>query len=123
MHLGKKKSDLVAQILTRVATSYGPKTDITATKFVMRGAGFNSQSSIHNFYKQHFNFVDIADRYWYQVAESHINHKWQSKMLLCFMRHLLLNVWVLSPFKTWQSFRADLAMDLLHFQEDVSLLQ
>ena len=115
-HLGKKKSDLISQILARVTTTYGPKTEITATKFVMFGTGFKSQSPIHTFYQQGFNFVDIADWYWYQMADSHSNHKWQSKMLLCLMRHLLLNVWVLSPITSWQTFQTDLATDLIHFQ-------
>jgi hypothetical protein len=113
MRLVKLKADIVSRILARVATIHGSTAELSATKSILTGTGMTNRSLIHTFYREGFNFVDLADKYWYQADEHHGNHKWRSKMLQNIMRHLLLNVWVLNPLKPWLEFRRNLANDLI----------
>ena len=74
---------------------------------------------LHNIYREYFNLVDLADRYWYSVQETHPNICWKSKLLLGNMRFGILNAWVLSVgvnYEEWKEFRANLARVLISYK-------
>ncbi len=85
---------------------------------ILINSGFNDPASLHDFYKQWFNLIDIGDKKWYAAADHHPNHLWKSKMLFATMRHFMTNVWVLvatKKYSKWMKFRENLAADLVSF--------
>jgi hypothetical protein len=75
---------------------------------------------MHDFYRKWFNLIDLADGYWYGVADHHRNERWKSKMILAICKFFIINVWVLSTcheFKMWTRFRESLASDLAGFKD------
>jgi hypothetical protein len=114
--LGKKKSDYVAKIMSRVKTVHSSNSMIETSMKIIKSTGFIDPAPIHQFYHNWFNLVDIADKYWYQVADYHGNRKWKSKMLYSIMCHFTLNVWCLSISKhpmLWKDFRKTLSTELI----------
>jgi hypothetical protein len=88
----------------------------TATLNILKDSAFDD--SAHDFYKQWFNLIDVADKKWYAAADSHLNRMWKSKMLFNDMRHFMLNAWILNlsqKFTKYMDFREDLASDLVSF--------
>jgi len=77
---------------------------------------FKDIAPLHRFYKDWFNLVDLADTYWYQVQENHVNIRWKSKMLFAIMRFYTFNCWVWVSsvhFEMWKVFRTQLAKELV----------
>jgi hypothetical protein len=73
---------------------------------------------LHQFYRAHFNIVDLIDRYWYKVADCHHNIRWKSKLMFGIMRLGMVNCWALwlsVQYEQWRQFRLNTAMDLLGF--------
>lgn len=113
---GKNKSDIINHIMARVTNVHRTDSTIGITKKIAKANAYDGQAHLHDFYRNCFNLIDKGDKLWYQVADSHANHKWKSKMLFCIMRHFMINVWVLMAthnYKLWAMFRTSLACDLV----------
>lgn len=73
---------------------------------------------IHDFYRDHFNLIDLHDRYWYRAQDSHHNHSWKSKLLLGNMKIAMINAWVaceLVHHKPYLDFRKHVAVEMLKY--------
>ena len=56
---------------------------------------FLSDSALlHDFYKEYFNLVDLANHCWYYVEEHHRHQRWEAKMVLAMLRTAVANTWV-----------------------------
>ena len=75
-------------------------------------------AQIHNLYKEWFNLVDITNKYWYDVQETHKNQKWKNKFLFAILRFYIYNVWAIYSnyeFMYWKDFRASLASKMTQY--------
>jgi hypothetical protein len=118
---GKNKSDLVSNILKRVASSHNVSPAIFIAKNILKTDGFDDPAPMHDFYRQWFNLIDLGDNKWYKTADHHGFHAWKSKMLFSTMCHFMCNVYTLvasKNYETWINFRADLAKDLVNFWKE-----
>lgn len=112
---GKRKADYVENILLRVSTEYR-NTDIAS--FVAKELEtfyFSVTPPVHTLYRDHFNLVDLHDKRWYSVEETHPIHRWQTKHVLGILRNSMGNIWVkhfLEDPVEWLDFRKDLALEL-----------
>src|SRR5947209_291987 len=93
---GKKKEDYVTRVLARIETVHRNLTMVQRVVKFVEKKQFPDPAPLHDFYRAHFNLVDLTDRYWYKVQENHGNWKWRSKMLFSIMRFAMINVWVCS---------------------------
>lgn len=74
----------------------------------------------HELYKRTFNYIDLLDRKWYSVNESHLHNNWRIKMLISVLRIMTYSCYVLDSHKTlerWKVWRIRTAVDLLHCYE------
>ena len=116
MILGKKKATYIENILRRVATTHTQRNEIEQVKRYIESKFFPDPAPIHNLYREYFNLVDLMDRHWYEVKESHPNPKWKSKFLLSIMRFFVINSWVWytqENYETWKYFHINLAEELI----------
>jgi hypothetical protein len=49
----------------------------------------------HMLYREHFNGVDLHDRYWYRFSFCFRCNNWRTKMLLSLFGSAVVNAWVL----------------------------
>lgn len=78
----------------------------------------SGQAKINNWYGDHFNFVDLHDRRFYQVEYKHRILHWRTMFTQSLINVFLINLWVL-----WNqryptdllTFRKNLALFLLAF--------
>ena len=93
-------------------------TEVQKVSKYIEKVQFPDPSPLHNFYKSNFNFIDIADKYWYKVNDCHDNWKWRSKMLFAIMRMAVLNSWSLFcsvEFQKWKQYHKELVLELIQF--------
>jgi hypothetical protein len=110
----------VQNISNRIKTVHTRKSEIDSTVEFTKSTWFEDPAPIHNFYREWFNLIDLADGYWYEVEDHHRNERWKSKMILTICKYFIINVWVLSTcqeFSKWRNFRTSLASDLAGFQD------
>jgi hypothetical protein len=101
--------------MKRVETTHRNFTTVQKVLKYVEKEQFPDPAILHDFYKSYFNLVDLVDRYWYKVQETHGNWKWKSKMLLAIMRMAVINVWSIScqgEYEKWLQFRESLAENL-----------
>ena len=116
--LGRNKSGFIENILKHVNSVHHSDASLGLNLNILKDGGFDDPAPAHDFYKQWFNLVDIADKKWYAVADHHPNHLWKAKMLFATMRHFMTNVWNLVTSKNytkWIDFQDNLAADLVSF--------
>lgn len=112
---GKKKADLIEKILRRVSSVHD---NLSGLKEFIRSSEdsiFPDPSPIHTLYGDHFNIVDIADKYWYTVNDGHRNEQWKSHLFLGLVRFQILNCWVMGNSvmpESWTTFRENLAKEM-----------
>ena len=83
---------------------------------------FASEPPHHNYYRSHFNGVDLHNRYWYAFSFSFKVNHWRTKLLLSMLGSAVVNSWVLSceqVMNEYKSFRVDAARDLCKFSNFV----
>ena len=71
---------------------------------------------LHDFYREYFNLVDLADGHWYSVEEHHSHRRWECKMLLAILRSAVANTWVYavnSSYESWKDRRKTLIKKLI----------
>lgn len=70
----------------------------------------------HDVYRSFFNVIDLADGYWYAVADHHPIQQWEAKLLYVILKYVVMNVWVhhqTHKVVTWMDARRQLAADLM----------
>jgi len=55
----------------------------------------SGEAEQHSFYKDHFNGVDLHDRYWYKLAYSYQIRDWTTVYFFALLKVALINVYVL----------------------------
>lgn len=113
---GKKKEDFVNKIAKRSATFHEHAQLIDILLQSIKMDYLTDPAPLHDFYKEHFNLVDLADRRWYSVEEHHQHHKWQSKVILSMLRTAVMNSWVFATkleYHVWLSWREQLFQQLM----------
>jgi hypothetical protein len=101
--------------MNRVETIHKEKSFIEKIMDHVNKPSISDPAPIHVFYHNHFNLVDLADRYWYKVADSHGYWNWKTKFLFAIMKYFMINVWVISiqeEYQDWITFRKNLACNL-----------
>ena len=116
--LVKGKQNIISKILHRVASEHRNESTILKVLEYVTTKFHDDPAPLHNFYKSSFNWVDLADRYWYKVNDAHGNHRWKSKMLFAILRFAMVDVWAASTLdkpENWITFRANLADEIVKF--------
>lgn len=112
---GKVKNDYIENILLRVNTEHN---NVDIASFVAKELStlhFSSRSPIHTLYRDHFNLVDLNDKRWYSVEETHGIQHWQTKLVLGILRNSMINIWTKYNSENptnWKEFRKTLALEL-----------
>lgn len=106
-------------IVLRSDTIYKHQTQLSNLIKDIKVKYMLNEAPLHQYYKNTFNLVDLADRYWYKVADSHHNYSWKSKMLYALLRFAMINFWAYANKFTgerWTLFRLTLARTLMTYQ-------
>ena len=117
---GKKKEDYINNIMARVNTVHNKVGEMHQLNNYIKSQYFSTPALLHDFYRSHFNLIDVSDGYWYDVNNSHANHNWKSKMIFNIIKYSIINIWVYVSKKqwmTWIDFREYLAKELITFYE------
>ena len=81
---------------------------------------FSENNLLHNFYRLHFNNVDLADALFYKTEDHHNYTSWRFKLIKGIMRFGIINCWVASLTQKNSrilDFREELALNLIFFQK------
>src|SRR5690554_5196003 len=92
------------------------RTVVENTEKYLRTSFFTTPATLHQFYRAHFNLVDLANGYFYQVEDHHGQHQWRSKQMFSILRFFIINIWSASSQvqpKMWKVFRESLAKKLI----------
>ena len=112
---GKRKADLIEKILKRVSSIHENRSGLKRFIRSAEDSTFSDPSPIHTLYGDHFNSVDLADKYWYNVNDGHRNEQWKSHLFLGLMRFQILNSWVMGNSampESWTTFRENLSKEM-----------
>ena len=104
--------------MKRVETKHGDINKFKKMNEFLKSTFYEDPAPLHDNYKSYFNLVDLLDRYWYKVQETHANHHWKGKSLLGVLRLVIINCWVLSileDFEKWPEYRLNLAKALVKY--------
>lgn len=121
---GKKKEGFVNNIATRSETFHQHVHQVDRLQQSLKTDFLADPAPLHDFYKDHFNLVDLADRRWYSVEECHQHHKWQTKVIISMLRTAVMNSWVYASkikYAMWLSWREQLFQQLLAKKRPTSL--
>jgi hypothetical protein len=113
---GKKKEQHINNILKRVSSVHSHATELATLQKQLTTLFFSDPAPLHVLYGDLFNFIDLADRYWYKVDEAHSCHFWKAKLLFGILRIASLNCWVFgvqTKYEDWLDFRKILAAVLI----------
>jgi hypothetical protein len=117
---GKKKEEFVEKIMKRVHVTYFQHSALVQAQHYMEYEWFEDPAPVHILYRECFNLVDLADRYWYKAAESHGNPKWKGKMAYAILKMFVINTWSIycqHEYQEWLQYRRNLAFKLITFAE------
>ena len=92
--------------------------DIQKLKNSINSQWSEDPAPLHDFYREHFNLIDLADRYWYSIRDSHHNIHWESQLFFGTLCFAIINCWSLkiqTHFEEWKVFRINMAKDLLTY--------
>jgi len=116
---GKKKANFVEIIAQRSATVHQHASKVERLQSTLKTRNLPDPAPLHNFYREYFNLVDLADRRWYTVEEHHKHQRWQTKMALAILRDATMNAWVYAinlEYADWLSWRETLSLELMSLQ-------
>jgi hypothetical protein len=114
--VGKAKAGYVHNIVQRSDTLHKDSDLVESLQRSLHDQYMADPAPLHDFYKDNFNFVDLADRRWYSVEEHHQHQRWQTKMILAILRTAVSNTWVYATkfeYQPWLSWRTALSLELL----------
>jgi hypothetical protein len=77
-----------------VESEHVNKTELDRVMTLIESHFLAENSICHDTYCSFFNVIDLADKYWYEVAESHPNSQWTAKFLYAILKFLVIDVWV-----------------------------
>ena len=86
-----RKESTINNILARVAIVHKSFSVVERTTNILKSNWFSGPGPFHLFYKEHFKWVDQANRSWYAVEEHHHHQDWRSKYFLILLRFALQN--------------------------------
>ena len=112
---GSRKELTMTAILTRVAIVHRQFGQVEQVKRDLEAKRFVRDAKVHDFYAQHFNCVDLANRRWYSVEEHHHHNRWEVKLTLAILRFGILNAWTYQENfvgMEWKQWREGLASEL-----------
>lgn len=115
---GRKKEDFVRLILARSVSMNRDRSLIKDMATHIATNATHDPAPLHNFYKSHFNFIDLNDRHFYAVRDHHGNHNWRSHMLQSILRYAVLNAWThasIQEYEAWKDFHCKLGRELALF--------
>jgi len=111
-----RKTDIIENILTRVGVVHKQMSAVEQMARQISTQYFSGNGKLHQCYREHFNWVDIANRSWNQVEEHHHHRDWRIKCLLSLMRFAVLNAMTHSKQnhgESWLQFRLTVAKILV----------
>ena len=118
---GKKKDKYIENILNRVNTIHTNSTELIKLELDIKSKWKKDPSVIHDFYREWFNIIDIADGYWYSVEDNHHTQSWGCKMIHAILRHIMLISWAyhsLSKYESWIDYRTNVGRELTKYSLD-----
>lgn len=114
--MGKAKASYVANIMKCSETLHGDMSKVLALQRSFQNTSLADPAPIHEFYRDNFNLVDLADRHWYSVEDRHHHHQWKTKMILAILCDAIMNLWVYASkmeYHSWLPWRITLAKTLM----------
>lgn len=91
---GKKKEQFANNIVKRSETVHQHQTVIDQICEEIEENSLIDPAPAHDFYRDWFNLVDLADRRWYEVEDHHAHQSWKTKMILAILHFATMNAWV-----------------------------
>lgn len=113
---GKRKEGFVDNIFQRSESVHHHSHQVDAIYRSISSNFIKDPAPLHNFYKEWFNLVDLADKRWYSVEETHAHQRWETKMIIAILRLAVLDCWVYvtkSRYQKWKSWRISLLKELI----------
>jgi hypothetical protein len=114
---GKKKAGYVENICQCSESVHHHSHQVDAILRSISSEAISDPAPPHDFYKEWFNLIDLADRRWYAVEETHHHQKWETKMILAILCIAVMNTWVYvtkMEYKKWKVWRKALLRELIH---------
>lgn len=113
---GGRKAQFVENIFQRSETLHKRSGDVEKLQDYIHTKFLPDEAPIHDFYKEYFNLVDLADCRWYSVEEHHAHQKWECKMALAMLHTAAANSWVYVTkleHQKWLPWRTELSKKLM----------
>ncbi len=115
----KKKIELVEYILTMLNPT---DSQVESTKEFLKNldSALHQEYSQHEFYREHFNGVDLFDRLWYDSDEKHTIKEWRAKYFYSLLRSASINLFVCeneTERMTWKKFYTEFLKEFYNLGE------
>lgn len=81
-------SDLISRIMALDKYRISHKVDMMNA---IKSAKSSGSNKLHDFYRDHFNLVDLQDRVWYEIVNKAQVNNWKGKFFECVMKSQLVN--------------------------------
>ena len=101
---GGNKQNLVQHLLDRVVVVHKKFSEVQEVEHTLQASPFIDPAPIHDFYLQHFNWVDMADKEWQTTEENHHHQHWEFKLLVTALRFATLNSSSVAKINKWWTF-------------------
>lgn len=115
---GRKKDGYVNNLHKRSMILNNNRGQVEMMMNQLENVQLEDPAPINNFYKTHFNYIDLTDRRWNSVEEHHANLNWRSKMVQVILRFVVINAWAHASNREYQKFKKwhhDLGVELCNF--------
>ena len=113
IRFGRKKNEIIENILSSQNIN---DSQITELK-VKLSTSHSKDAVIHDYYKNHFNNIDLIDKYWYDINSHHKIQCWESKFIVSLLEMGFVNTFAItSCFRncgTFASFVDDLILKII----------
>lgn len=113
---GARKQNFIDNIITRSKLMNSDIDKAEGVLLALSKANFENMHIPNKLYRQHFNLVDLVDRYCAQFKNGHGVNNWRTKYILNILRTAIVNCWVRTQtlfYSSWATYRESLAEKLL----------
>jgi len=93
---GIRKTDLVLTMARILNPSQNEDNEVQQLLQTIKSTHFQQEPAQHQFYRTHFNSVDLHDKIWYKIEYNYqVKSNWRVAYLFAVMKVAMINAWVL----------------------------
>jgi hypothetical protein len=113
------KAEIIENIVQRSNTIHQQFSVLDQLKRSIKSDWFRENAVLHEFYRSHFNLIDLVNKRWGSVEEHHHHQQWKTKMILTILQFAVINLWTYGTkikWEEWLQFRENAALAFVNYR-------